>query len=857
MRSLIFGLMICLCVSYVRGADFVWWEGESASKTNFTNQAFAPRNLEKPEVLSGKDWLNHAGKRGVVPLFAEYTVEVPAGIGDKALNFWVRKFWKHGPFRWQFDGGAWGECGAEVALADNVEIQHFVCANWVALGEVKLAAGKHSLRIELLGKAGEEATACFDAFLLTPSVFVPRGKLKPGDATGLVEAGFFAWEPENDTFGPTALLNLRGLNEKVAGERGYVVAKGGEFALGEGKPVRFWAVNMGGDFTKLPRGQQEYLAASLAKRGVNMVRIHSSIADPTKANVKVPAEVIADYQRLIGILKAQGIYTELSIYFPVWYDEKPFARIFFDAEFQGRYREIWKQLLTTPDANGKTLAEEPAVGLIEQVNEDSLFFWTFNDKLIPPAKMEMLEKQFAAWAVKRHGSMVKALVAFKSQRHARDAGDRLGLMDAWFMTADGLAKAGKRERTLEQVRFLAETQRAFYANTAKYLRATLKVKCPIVASNWVTADDAVLGAVERWTYDACDVRDRHGYFGGEHKGPTKDWAVAKGDSYKDRAGVLEPEALPLQFVQTPHQPTIISELGWTNPNKFRGENVLLSAATGSVQGADGLFFFAINSFAWSQQFDKFPVSSPAVLGQFPAGALMYRRGDLKAPPAVVKQEMTVEQMWSLQKTGPAAAEALDALRAGDGKRGGEKGTVFDVLTFYTGPVLQSVEKGESSSIAAKSGVDGSKKLIADAGEQLRWNYGSGVVTINTARTQAACGFLGKAGDIQLGDVSITCGNDFASVFVIALDDQPLAQSKLILVQAFTEEHPYGYKVKGGVIQELGGAPMQIGLINASIQLKTSGWSATVLNANGYAVRQIEAKGAIQLPRDAMYTVLKR
>jgi hypothetical protein len=32
------------------------------------------------------------------------------------------------------------------------------------------------------------------------------------------------------------------------------------------------------------------------------------------------------------------------------------------------------------------------------VNEDSYFFWTFNDKNLPPAQLAMLQSQFAAWA---------------------------------------------------------------------------------------------------------------------------------------------------------------------------------------------------------------------------------------------------------------------------------------------------------------------------------------------------------------------------------------------------------------------------------------------------------------------------
>src|SRR5438132_285893 len=52
------------------------------------------------------------------------------------------------------------------------------------------------------------------------------------------------FEPPTDTFRADAILDLRSLNEKTAGETGFVQrTPDGDFALGNGKPVRFWAVD--------------------------------------------------------------------------------------------------------------------------------------------------------------------------------------------------------------------------------------------------------------------------------------------------------------------------------------------------------------------------------------------------------------------------------------------------------------------------------------------------------------------------------------------------------------------------------------------------------------------------------------
>ena len=37
-------------------------------------------------------------------------------------QFWARKFWKHGPFRWRFGDGAWHEAGRDLGLIDGYEL---------------------------------------------------------------------------------------------------------------------------------------------------------------------------------------------------------------------------------------------------------------------------------------------------------------------------------------------------------------------------------------------------------------------------------------------------------------------------------------------------------------------------------------------------------------------------------------------------------------------------------------------------------------------------------------------------------------------------------------------------------------
>ncbi|HUT91362.1 MAG TPA: hypothetical protein VMY37_17825, partial [Thermoguttaceae bacterium] len=107
--------------------NYVWWEGESPTETNFPKRTwFSPSSFRnRAHLLSGGDWLTNSGKRKGPEGFAKYTVRVPSA-GE--WNLWARKFWKHGPFRWRFGSGAWRTCGRDVALADNTYLRTHVGA---------------------------------------------------------------------------------------------------------------------------------------------------------------------------------------------------------------------------------------------------------------------------------------------------------------------------------------------------------------------------------------------------------------------------------------------------------------------------------------------------------------------------------------------------------------------------------------------------------------------------------------------------------------------------------------------------------------------------------------------------------
>jgi hypothetical protein len=405
-------LILLAATAASAGDEGVWWEAEGPSETNFPDRtAFSAETFEKTrrEILSGGDWLTNAGPRKGPEAFAKWRIEVPAA-GEYSL--WARKFYKHGPFRWRFDDGEWRTCGRDIGLLDTVAIRTHLGANWVYLGRVALKKGRRTFEIRLLAKPGGKLTACFDCFFLTQGTFLPRGRLKPGERSKNSEEGWWALDPDADPFGE-ALLDLSFLSDARAGDRGFVTRKGETLVVGGTDEIRFWGVNCGPDVVNGGKAPVRYLARRLARAGVNCVRFHGRIR-------KGP--FLDRLHFFVAAMAEEGIYTKLSFFFPVWHEEKPFARLFFDPEIQEQWRGMARTLLETSNPyTGKSLADDPAVAIVEIVNEDSLLFWTFQPgETIPDEKTASREKRFGDWLAKRHGSIAKARAAWDGERHDRD-----------------------------------------------------------------------------------------------------------------------------------------------------------------------------------------------------------------------------------------------------------------------------------------------------------------------------------------------------------------------------------------------------------------------------------------------------
>ncbi|AIE84235.1 hypothetical protein [Fimbriimonas ginsengisoli] len=723
----------------------------------------------------------------------------------------------------------------------------------------------------------------------------------------------WAFAPPPDDFRSDAMLDLRYLNEKVAGESGYVTADDkGDFRLGNGKPVRFWAVNSGVGrdvpFHPRPLGRQTEPdlarhARFLAKRGVNMTRLHAQLSPdlgkhPDAKITDVNVEERDWIWRSVAAMKKEGIYTTISPYWMVpmkfskaWgipggADQSAAGLLFFDRTLQTGYRAWLRALLSEKNPyTGIPLAKDPSVALLELQNEDSLLFWTFGN--IKGPQKHALGARFGEFLVKRYGSVQKTITAWQGEKLPEDD-SAAGVFDFYGLwEVPNQLSAGKSQRLGDQIEFLTETMRQFNKETADFIRNELGCKALVNAGNWRTADPTRLQDAERYSYLPTEVDAVNKYFSGIHKGPNEGWAIVNGDKFTSPSLLLDPRPGPFNLKQTHGRPIVVTESSWVMPAGYSSEGPLMTAAYQSLTGVDAYYWFATGDDEWSQPGSangytpsqtKWLFANPDMLGTFPAAALMFRSGYVKRGTPAVYEVRRPADIWKRRTPIISEEPGFDPNRdSKDVVPGMPVTSGVNPLAFLVGPV--EVAFGDDP---AKSRVDYSKYIDAGTSTvrsntgELALNNDKGFCTIDTPSAQGVAAFFGKHPAFKLSDVTFISRNDYGAAAAVSMDGKPLRESSKILLQFGTRSRPTGWQEKETTIDLGGGkstpglevvsfgkAPWQV--VNADLEIAIHNPSitrASVLDMNGNAIGVVPLKREgeivrLTFPKNAMYVILGR
>lgn len=732
----------------------------------------------------------------------------------------------------------------------------------------------------------------------------------------VLNSGLKAQDPQSgwsftfpgDEFTEDALLDLRYLNEKFAGENGFIQLSedGNSFVDGMGNPLRLWCINGGGLARNFSDMEMKKYARFLAKMGVNMIRFHGSI-NPEGEHTKIyevdTAEVHAIW-KMVAAMKNEGIYSTIS---PFWahnghmggwvpeewgiegYSGKDglWGVMFFSDTLKQAYKKWVEYLYTeTNPYTGIALKDDPAVGLIQVKNEDGVFFWTIQNVKEPVKKI--IRQKFYNWLVDKYGGIDEAQQAW-GNRTLEDDNPEAGEMDIyiiWFATQDQSGSLDKR--LTDQIEFMAEIQHGFYQEMYDYYRS-LGCKQLINATNWKTANAARLLDTERWTNTACDVIALNRYYSPNHTGENSGWRIDPGHYYEGKSALVQPNKLPVNVKQPKGYPALVTESGWNLPHKYQAEGPFLISAYMSLNGVDGFYWFNPSDWAYDPNpyhtwanlpggqhpLYRWTNSIPGQLGMFPANALLFRKGYLAEGRTTVYEARKLESMW--QRKIPVITENMGFDPNRDTFISNDEETEISPLAYLTGKV--SVEYGtENDSSAIDPDIDNlidfEEKIVKSSTNELEWDYNNGICKMDAPAAQGICGFVGETGTYELSDVTIETTNDYAVVNVVSMDEKSISESSKILIQVGTVYRPNnwtetpadfefsGNMISGYRIDNTGRMPWKCADTQVKLSINNNLISkATLLNAAGYPVSNVAiTKSAglveLELPENAMYVVLE-
>ena len=717
------------------------------------------------------------------------------------------------------------------------------------------------------------------------------------------------WNILEDPFSEEALLDLSYLNEAEAGENGFIQLSGdgNGFAYGNGQEVRFWSVNGGSSasrnaFRPLDDQQLALFARFLAKKGVNMIRYHGQLFSTTADINQTNRDEIEDIWRVVAAMKAEGIYTTISPYWPghvrnippSWDlgdyagEVQPWALMYFEPKLKDAYKNWVEDLYTEVNPHtGLALKDDPAVALIQIKNEDGVFFWTIQD--VRPSLLKIMEEGFYQWLVDKYGTIAGAYTAWSQESLVEDdpVNGRMGLYIIWEATQE--QSGGKNTRINDQIAYYADVQRNFYQEMYDHYRA---IGCQqlINTVNWKTAEPLKLFDAERWTNTVGEVMAVNRYYSPQHIGPNNGWRIEPGHQYVGESVLFNPDRMPINVKQVEGKPFMVTESGWNLPHKYQAEGPFLIAAYMSLTGFDSYYWFSPSSpgidpepywdFAnvnGQTPMFRWTISIPGQMDMFPANALMFRKGYIKQGQVMVHEERTLQSITNREHPVISEENGFDPNRDDPGLGGGGPETLVSPLAYLTGPVevvYQGNPGATNISASLEQLIDTDQGVVISATDELSWDYKHGVCILDAPAAKGLCGFPGDNEEFQLTDLTIHTSDEYVVVNVVSLDDQPVKDSQQILIQVGTTYRPTNWSeepstfdfgdqaVEGFQINNVGRMPWQGTRSNVNITLNNPNiQSAHVLDQNGYKIKEVQVEllsgdsKQISIPGDAMYLVL--
>ncbi len=626
----------------------------------------------------------------------------------------------------------------------------------------------------------------------------------------------------------TALdFSAMGLQDAPAGKHGWLQAKTDGTLVFEqqpDKPVRFYGVNLCFSAHYLPHDQADRLADRLARLGYNTVRLHHyegeltepSSGRPASGRTELNATKLDQLDYLVAALIQRGIYvtTDLFVSRPVDVtDLAPEATgiqrdamnafkvlaVINPAAYEN-WKEFARQLLTHVNPyTGRSYAAEPALAWLSLINEGNLGNYLPLIREIPDYR-----QAWNQWLQDRYRDREGLAAAW---------GDSLQSDEDPLQGTVSLEGAGNDwgRRGSDRTEFLTHLERDFLVRASKFLQEELGVRALITNMNaWTNPLTTQLVRSE------MDYVDDHFYV--DHpEFIERPWRLPSRCPNSSPVAGGASGGRTVTFTRLFDKPFTVSEYNFSGPGRYRGVGGILTGAMGAIQDWGAIWRFAYShnreDITRPGRLDYFNMASdPLSQAAERASICLFLRGDMQPAPHSVTIAMTEQDLTRPEQPVPSLAPrwhwAAWVTRVGtslvaDPAKPQPQDIVLPLgwatpATAYTqsrfvggrNPYQMNSDDivsllREQQILSRQNRTDPARNVFQCETGEITIDAPRDVMVLDTPRTAGGFAPAGETIETTHG-VQVAVQDTEATVWVSALDDLPITQSRRMLVTHLTD-----------------------------------------------------------------------
>lgn len=627
--------------------------------------------------------------------------------------------------------------------------------------------------------------------------------------------------PDLDVEPNSALdFSALGLTEAPAGRHGRVLARpDGQFAFADSpdRARRFYGVNFCFSAQYIPKDQADKLAERLARLGYNAVRLHHyerELVQGQPETTTLNPRKLDQLDYLVAALIRRGLYltTDLYVSRPVPWREVGIARdglIPMDTfkilvpVHQGAF-DNWKKFTQAllghvNPYTGRRYAQEPALAWLAMINEGNFGNFYRDIQTFPEWR-----QAWNQWLAKRYPNPQDLASVWG---HELKAGEDPA--NQTVALPERLQAEGPRAR--DCILFLADTERDMVQRMKAFLRDELDCRALVSnSSSWTrfTTDQSA-----RQVYDYVDDHfyvDHPQFLEGAWRLPSR---------CPNTSPIAEGAAggRAITFTRLFDKPFTVTEYNYSGPGRFRGVGGILTGAMGALQGWGGIWRFAYSHSSQSE-------SSPSPMGYFDLAAdplsqaaeraslCLFLRGDLQTAPHSVTLVMTDADLAHPAARIPTLAPrwhwlawitrlGTQVVRSPDQTfpesvlvplawqtptSAYDERKVLSIAPYTTDNDRLAAALQERHFFKLGSAPDPTRKFFRSETGEITIDGPRDVLVLDTPRTAGAYAPAGQSVGTSKAGVQLSIQGTDATLWVSALDPNPIRQSQHLLVTHLTD-----------------------------------------------------------------------